>query len=365
MSQGVVADNWSLQEITNLFSHGLDPDPAGEIVINQDHHEYQRALSASLQTEALFDFLTDIVLRDEILVEEKFSHAWDRVDSPILSAKSLGVVRAYPFLSESEKLNGPRDRIVQRLCTTDSLRAAHQRNVQSWEQRKEVVDPLLSSTLWGGAGMCARSFVYEKGYTPHPLRKRLFINSGFMLPADDSLHKLTTFINDNRIRVSKKIYGNDALYSMYLNLPSIPIRIIQEASSPYDFINLAIELRDEFLDLRTWLKQFQNAMSEGEQSELLKYRAELDSVADHVSSRIGSGVSSRPIAMEANLSIFKMIFSGNPINSIKNQFGVRATLNKLIFGRNGRQEMAKYIQMFGETGSAVGYELQQHFASDA
>ena len=184
MAQGIIVDNWSLQDITNLLVNGMDNETAHEIVIGGDSHDYQPISFASIQTEALFDLLTDIVLRDEILVEERFEHAWNEIDSPILQARDLGVVRSYPFLNEPEKLQEPKRRIIEHMVSTPSLKIAHQENVLGWKENGQTPHSLLSATMWGGAGMCARSFVYEKSYTPHPLRKRFFINSGFMLPAD-------------------------------------------------------------------------------------------------------------------------------------------------------------------------------------
>lgn len=66
MAQGVVADNWSLQDITTLFTEGLERDRANEIVLNDGQHSYSPVSSAIIQTEALFDFITDLILRDEI-----------------------------------------------------------------------------------------------------------------------------------------------------------------------------------------------------------------------------------------------------------------------------------------------------------
>ena len=365
MTQGVVADNWSLQDISTLFTEGLESDIAGEIVLDNGKHSYNPISSAIIQTEALFDFLTDLILRDEILVEEKFTDSWEGVNSPILEAKKIGVVRAYPFLSEPEKIAGPRDRIVEHICSTESLKIAHQKNIDGWNTKRQTPDQLLSATLWGGAGMCARSFVYEKSYTPHPLRKRLFLNSGFMLPAEDALHQLTTFLTDKKVNVTKKTYGNDSLFSAYVNIPALPIRIIQEANSADQMISIALQMRHDFQSLRDWLKMFQNAMSADDTKSLLMYRKQLDSVSQYIDKKIGYGVANNPVTMEAGMGIFKIATQGNPLENLKNQFGIRATLNKLVFGGAGKPELRKYVNMFGERGSEVGYEVERSFTKNS
>lgn len=365
MAQGVVADNWSLQDISTLLTDGLEQDESGEIVVENGTHSYKKIASAIIQTEALFDFLTDLLLRDEILVEEKFTYAWETINSPLLEARKIGVVRAHPFLGDTKNIAGPRDRIVEHLCSTQSLKDAHEKNVVGWKENRTTPDGLLSATLWGGAGMCARSYVFERSYTPHPLRKRLFLNSGFMLPAGDALHQLVTFIADHKVKVTRKIFGSESLYSTYVNIPAIPLRIIQESSSADQLIKTALQMREDFRSLREWLKMFQNAISSDDTPKLIAYRKQLDSVSEHVNKKVGFGSSSKPVTMEAGYGMFKIVLQGNPIEQIKNQFGVRANLNELIFGSNGKSELAKYVKMFGEQGTSVGYELQHHFTARA
>lgn len=361
MAQGVISDNWSLQDISHLFLYGMDDSNADEIVIQDGSHAYKPIPYASIQTEALFDFLTDIVLRDEILVEERFEEAWKESDSPILKTTECGVVRSYPFLNEPDKLLQPRERVIKYMSSTESLIHAHTENVESWESNQRPKHQLLSQTMWGGAGMCARSYVYEKSYTPHPLRKRFFINSGFMLPAGDALHQLISFLNDEQVKVSKKLYGSDSLYSLYINLPSIPIRVIQESSDLSQIIDVALEMRNDFQKLRDWLKSFQNALTQDNLDTIVEFRKEFDSVSQYVNSRIGDGATKKPVTMEAGIGIFKLAMQFDPINALQNQFGIRATLNKLIFGSNGRAEIKKYIKMFDQQSTSIGYEIERHF----
>lgn len=364
MAQGVVADNWSLQDISTLFNEGFEQEQAGELILSNERHSYIPVSSAVIQTEALFDFITDLVLRDEILVEDKFTSAWEKVNSPILKAKNLGVISAYPFSADSEQIADARARIVDHICTTPSLRLAHQKNVDEWNASRTTPDRLLSATLWGGAGMCARSYVHEKGYTPHPLRKRLFVNTGFMLPAADATHQLTTFLADKRVKVTKKIYGNDSLFSAYVNIPAVPLRVIQEADSAEKIISIALQMRDDFQVLRDWLKMFQNAMAADDSKSLLEFRKQLDSISDYIDKKIGLGEKSNPVTMEAGVGIFKFVTQFNPIETMQNQFGVRATLNRLIFGGTGQAAIRKYIRMFDEQGTAVGYEIESAFTQN-
>ncbi|ENJ5962798.1 hypothetical protein AB1Z15_004072 [Vibrio parahaemolyticus] len=79
MSQSIISDNWSLQDIGGLLTGGIDESKSHYIAIDKenDRYSYEDSLSAIINTEALFDLLTDIILRDQILVEENFISAWN------------------------------------------------------------------------------------------------------------------------------------------------------------------------------------------------------------------------------------------------------------------------------------------------
>lgn len=362
MSQGVISDNWSLQNITELFIDGLDHGQSDEIIINNNIHSYSPLSSAGIQTEALFDFLTDLILRDEIIVEEQYTSAWDQHDSPIIQARDLGVIKNYPFTEDYKKLQEPKAAVIDKICVTDSLKIQHKENVEGWQRNQKTPHALLSATLWGGAGMLSRSYVYEKGYTPHPLRRKFFINSGFMLPGYDSLHKLNSLISEKRYSLSKKVLGNDALYSMFITIPPLPINIINECDHPSKFVKVALQMRDEFLELRNWLKMFQNAITSDDIAEIKKYSGVLDSVGAYIDNKFGVK-SGDTLTMSAGVSVFKIDLKGDPMNLVKNQFGIRSTINKLILNEVGRKSLSKYTNMFGEKGTDIGYSLEQYFAN--
>jgi hypothetical protein len=57
-----------------------------------------------------------------------------------------------------------------------------------------------------------------------------------MLPAGDAVHQITTFLKDKKVKVTKKIFGDDALYSLCINIPALPLRVIQEGTSKNDIL---------------------------------------------------------------------------------------------------------------------------------
>ncbi|MES1196672.1 MAG: hypothetical protein ABUL58_06995, partial [Steroidobacter sp.] len=123
MSQSVIADNWSLQNISELLLNGINPD-FGHVVtpsIHTDSHRYDEIPLAAVAIEALFDLVTDVILRDQILVDDKFAGAWLKKGGPLNVLVKNSVVRTFPFLGNPEQLVGPREEFVARLCVTSSL----------------------------------------------------------------------------------------------------------------------------------------------------------------------------------------------------------------------------------------------------
>lgn len=365
MSSGVIVDNWSLQDISSLLHFGMDDDVTHLIEPNveQGTHEYKEISAAIIQTEALFDFLTDLILRDQLLVEEQHVDAWKKEGSPLEVADQAGVIRSYPFRGNF-KLDGPRNELVERLCVTESLRSEHEKNMEGWRLYRKTPNQYLSQILWGGAGMLARSFVTEQAYTPHPVRRMFFQKSGVVLRSEDSLVRLKSKIKEKRAAVYKAMNGGDEFYSLYVNMAPLPIQVIQESSTYASLITTALQLRDEYQELRNWLGCYQAAINNDDFSEVAKYQGILQSISKYVDSKIGIVNANAP-TFTAGIGVLKMAIKGDPVNAIKNQFGVRSMVNKLILSKSGSADLKKYLGFFDQKKSAVGLKVIEHFSGMA
>ena len=365
MSFGVIVDNWSLQDISNLLHFGMDDDVTHLIEPNvkKGTHEYKEISAAIIQTETLFDFLTDLILRDQLLVDDQHVDAWKKTGGPLDVADQAGLIRSYPFISNF-KLDGPRNELVERLCVTESLRSEHEINTEGWRLYRQTPNQYLSQTLWGGAGMLARSFVTEQAYTPHPVRRKFFQKSGVVLRSEDSLVRLKSKITEKRAAVYKALNGSDEFYSLYVNMAPLPIQVIQESSSCAGLITTALQLRDEYQELRNWLGCYQAAINNDDLSEVAKYQGILHSISKYVDSKIGIVNSNAP-TFTTGIGVLKMAIKGEPVNAIKNQFGVRSMVNKLILSKSGSADLKKYLGFFDQKKSALGLKVTEHFSGMA
>jgi hypothetical protein len=362
MGEIVIADNWSLQEISNLLKNGISDEEGSLIVVGADRasHSYQSVPRAVLAVEALFDFLTDVVLRDQIWVDQQFSNAWQ--DSDVLDgAVSAGVIQKFNFLSQGQELASLREAFVERMCATPSLKLSHEENVKGWEQHRNSPHKFLSQTLWGGAGMLARSFVYGVGYTPHPVRKHLFKETGIALPDARASIKISRFIREKRAAIYAVALKGEDLFSLQVQLPPLPVKIIQESSTPEELITIALQLRQEYSELRGWLVEYQEALNAGEFSEIKKFQKVLRSISMYVDSLRGVGDSNAP-SFTIGIDFLKAAVRGDPINSLRNHRGVRSMINKLVTARSGSAELGKLLDFYQHRNSETGLKVLEHFS---
>jgi len=362
MGGSLIADNWSLQNIAELFATGVDDSSAAAISVNKsaDAHVYEPLPRAAISFEALFDFITDIILRDQLLVDQRFTSTWTGLDTDLRKLADANVIRPLEFLAQADKLAGPRNEFVERLCLTESLRAAHQKNSEEWARARQTPDHTLSATLWGGAGMLARAFISEKGYTPHPLRRRLFQQAGIVLPHEDAAARLVGAIQEKRASISRSTLGGDALYALRLNLPPLPLIVIREASSASQLLTVALQVRSEYQGLRDWLREYQQALVNSDSSRWAQFEKTLRSISTYIESLRGIVDSNAP-TFTAGVGVLKVALKGHPVEAMKNQFGVRATVNRLILSGSGLDELKRLLGFFGHRHSGVAVKLIDHF----
>ena len=104
MGQRVIADNWSLQAVSELLTQGLDPDDNPGIAPLTDPDKLTTALpQAVTDLEALFDFITDVALRDQILVDDNYHDAWFGDEGPLAELAQGGEGDAHEEENRSEE----------------------------------------------------------------------------------------------------------------------------------------------------------------------------------------------------------------------------------------------------------------------
>lgn len=68
----------------------------------------------------------------------------------------------------------------------------------------------------------------------------------------------------------------------------------------------------------------------------------------------------RPLPRDS--SVLKVALKGHPLQYVANQYGVRATVNRLILSGSGHAELKKLPAFFGHRNTEIAIRVIQHFS---
>lgn len=234
--------------------------------------------------------------------------------------------------------------------------------MQAFKAMRKSPDQMLSQTLWGGAGMLARGYVYKLGNPPHPLRKRLFQSAKLIVTKENSFDKVDNLIKTKRTAYRASYLTDDEQqHFLNINIPPIPIRVIQESNSHIDLLKVALQMREEYTDLRLWLRSYHEMITENSKDRV-KFDKTIKSIDKYIDSHLGI-TQSDSATFSAGLGIFKIAIKGQPINHIANQFGIRATVNNLILEDRNSSALEKFLSLFDHQKSQLGFQISEHFST--
>ncbi|HCI72250.1 MAG TPA: hypothetical protein DHV30_17295 [Balneola sp.] len=354
MPNQILLDRWTLQEISQLIDRGLSNDTTGKIVVEKkkDSHHFDEITHGSVQIQALFSFLQNLVLRETIIVDDSFSYVWEETDS-LKQIESNGLIKLHNF--QEHKYVDIRKAIVSQLCTTSSIREIQLANEQEWEINQTVVDNFMSQIIWGGAGMLARSHEYKVFYESHPLRSYAIQQSPIV--KRDSYSETLDFISTNQTKLL--FFENDTSKAVttHFSLPPFISLIIEESNSLSDLFKVALELRENYSDLREWIKQFQIALDNDSTKEIAKYIKTLESIQKHIESKYNPD---KYGSLDLGFDFFSFSPSVSlalPINKLRNRIGVRSTINDLILSDSGHNSIRKLFKLLSEERTQLGKQV--------
>jgi hypothetical protein len=366
MGQRVIADNWSLQAISELLTTGLDPeDNPGVAPLTDPTQASQPLPQAVIDIEALFDLLTDVMLRDQILVDDRFHDVWFGQGEPLSELARRSIVRPHGFLEHPERLGAPRNGFLARLLLNETMSKEQSDNEAAWERDRTTPHKFTSQLVWGGAGMLARAFVYATPYTPHPLRRRLFQRAGVALPSPPTaLGEFKHEIAQQRHKLYPAAPTDDGVLGVNVVLPALPALVLRDASSLEDMFVVASQMRDRLSEVRAWLSQFQEAISAGEFKAIGAERKRLATLGKDVERALGKTPADAP-TLNIGWGWFKLNFKHDFTGWMPKFDRVQTQVSALTFAPSGHRELVKLLGFFGHQHSSVATRTIEHFAKRA
>lgn len=366
MGQRVIADNWSLQAISELLNKGLDAgDNPGIFPLTDPAREPQYLPQAVIDIEALFDLLIDVVLRDQVLVDDRFHDAWFGQGEPLNELARRSIVHPHGFLDHPERLEAPRNGFLSRLLLNETMSKEQLDNEAAWTRHRTTPHPFASQLVWGGAGMLARAFVYATPYTPHPLRRRLFQRAGVTLPSPPTaVGEFKHDLSKHRDLLYPAMPQDGGVVGVHVLLPALPALVLRDASSLNDMFVVASQMRDRLSEVRAWLSQFQEAISAGEFEAIAAERKRLDTLGKDVERALGKVPANAP-TINVGWSWFKLNFKSDFTGWIPKFDRVQTQVSALTFAPSGHKELVKLLSFFGHQHSSVATRTLEHFSKRA
>ncbi len=356
MKTRVLADNWTFQNAAEFLSKGLDGETARELVIPdaENGFGYKDVSAASVRFDALCQMLNHLVLSDEVWVDEAYGGGWME-SSPLARAKSERIVVPKAFREYAREWVPAREAMGDTLCVNEALRKAHRKNKEQWIKGKTSQDPFLSQLVWGGSGMLARADFFKLPYSAHPLRQTLFERAR-CLYHPEALRRLENFVSSERLRICRQV--DRPGFVANIQLPPIAVEVIEASSDLSDFVETALQMRDQYKSVRSWISQLERDLSDEDTKKILGHEKRLKSISQHLDSYSSL---SPPGDTSVQISIGWLTVStkgGDPVNAIKNRFGMRAEVNRLVLAPGGNYAMKKLLKMLGEQHTRTGKSFE-------
>lgn len=358
MATSLMIDNWTLQDVESVLSNGLDTNTAGEILISEDRqrHSFQDLPAGVLQIDALLTLLTNLVCFDQLTVDSRFLHTWQRGEAKLLPLANFGVVAPQDYATFGDDLNLLREAIVGELCVTPTLRSEVAAIQAAWRQDKSQVNPHLSALFWGGAGMLARSHLSKTPYFGHPFRRRLLQETRLFPRQHSAVDAVTTFIQDERTRMFR--FRGQALSGSiaHVSMPPIAVRAIEDADNIEQLLPAALNLRDQLAELRLWISEYQDAIDEEDERRQLRFEKVLRDISRALQTQYGARETGGT-GISISTAFFQLDLPKSLIDRVRNSFGVRSTMCDLVLAPRGAKALEKLLAMFGEGKSLLGRDV--------
>jgi hypothetical protein len=156
----------------------------------------------------------------------------------------------------------------------------------------------------------------------------------------------------------REIYGSVG----HVSVPPIAVRAIEESDNIAQLIPAAINLRDRYKGLREWLGRYQDAIDiENEKDQLTHEKLLLD-LAQSLKVTYGADKSGET-GVSISTAFFNLDIPQSLLDKVRNSFGVRSTLCKLLMAPRGQQALKKLLSMLGEGKSLLGSNVLQELRS--
>lgn len=277
MKKKLFIDNWTLYEIGKCLIEGLSNAEVENISFNKKSGKYEwiRFLRSNVQLDALFSVLVEIVLNDELFIEQSLTKEWKSQGTYFDCLEQSKILKFYRFEHENENILKKSGRIFD-LLTLKDKESENQDNLIFYDIS------FLRVAFTRTSRYLALSDELKMPYSPHPNRSNILGQTTCDIPHTNVVDGTIDWIQKERTKLFSKITTSIDRRCVNTILPPIIIEVIEESNSFEDLIPTAIQLREKYKKLRSWLAQYQLAFDDEDPQALIKHKKILDSVSKNI-----------------------------------------------------------------------------------
>lgn len=351
-------DNWALEDLAYLFSRGIDYSDSEKLIIDKNENSYyfDKINSAIIQFECLFALINELILREYIYYEQKYSTGWKiernlkGIDAKILIPVDIPTYSHEVFVARGKALN--------LLCVTDKMKRHQKENEDEYRISIKSPHSYFGQVVWGAAGNLGRSAVLGSAYIPHPIRGSLLAQANFFDRPTDINSKITDWIKEERVKIFTNLTPSGKQDTLEILLPALVTEVIEQSENLEQIIPSAMNIREKYSNIREWITDYQETILSEDPKKILKFQKILNSVNKDLNDRrLGNDLGSTSVG----ISFFSIDLPTKSLPSPGRYFGIRGALNTLILNKRGNSALSKLLQWFDCNDPKIEEKLRNHF----
>ncbi|TGK42712.1 hypothetical protein [Leptospira andrefontaineae] len=351
-------DNWTFESLFDLYSKGLDFSNSRELKINKETNSYDwtEVSTACVQIESLFHLINELVLREKIFYDHKFSAGWNSFES--LDSLDGNLLISVDIPTYNPEVADSRNKALELLCVTDQMKKHQEENLEGYRKNKQSPHEYFGQVVWGAAGNLGRSSFLGAHYVAHPIRASLLEQVPLFEPHTDINSEVKEWIDNERMKMFTSLTPVGKMNNFQLVLPPIVAEVIESASKFSEIIPSAMETREKYTKIREWIGEYQTAVELENPSSLSKFRKTLDSVAQDLEKmRKGTDMGNTKVG----LSFISLDFPLPKMPDYRKYWGIRGALNKLSLSRKGDKSLTKLLNWLDCPESGESEKIRKYF----
>ncbi|TGJ99008.1 hypothetical protein EHQ53_10490 [Leptospira langatensis] len=351
-------DNWTFESISSLYSEGLDFSNSKRLKVDRDRNSYdwEEICEACVQIESLFSLINELVLREKIFYDSKFSDGWrsferlNSLDGTLLIPVDIPTFN--PVVAAS------RNQALELLCVTEKMRQHQKENLIGYQETRKSPHDYFGQVVWGTAGNFGRSSFLGAHYVPHPIRASLLERTNFLKPNVDLGTEVKEWINEERVKLFAGLTPLGKVHHFELILPPLVAEVLESSSNLSEIIDSSLELREKYKRIREWIGEYQAAIESEDPSQVSNFKKTLDLVnKDLADMKKGSELGDTSVGV----SFLSVKVPSPKIPDVRKFWGIRSALNKLILNRKGERALARLLSWLDCEGEREMELIKDHF----